>query len=482
MKQLQVVVVVVVVAFASSCGILNGVTEGKLRSPLAGVFEGEVEAPPPAVFPADGTRTNVFSFDACPATVEGDGWQRSGVQRRVRYTGVTMMIRALSVVVVGVGLSACGILNGVTGGEFRSPLAGIFNDDELVPTGCDEDCEAEGLVCDDDSGDCEDCVVDEDCPDTDLCEDNECEALLVGCDGAASCEAPTPFCVDSFCRQCLSNGECDDPTPICNAEGFCEAPVIGPGCTFTTDCSAGQTCGTGGQCITEFVGCPATPNDAVSGNPLQIDGVNVGPGSTYFVPAGGIIATLVLLHDILGGNDRWNGAPLCDLVDAGYVVVNLQDTSVEATVAALEFLNGRYSTAHEHAALAAASSATEVPALLVDAVNDPEALPKRYILLSVGDYTGTPAALDSSLDARPVLFQTVAGDDQCGAASLIDCVSAQDTFKSTNSSWQFGVYPASGHGCDLLTNNFTAADQDTDGTPDGPSSQDRAQQFLLDTF
>jgi hypothetical protein len=387
------------------------------------------------------------------------------------------MIRALLASVVLALSTSCGILNFAT--DFRSPfILGEGEGEPEPPDACGGACENTSTVCDGDSGTCVKCLESGDCPGLfDFCDENECKAPEQPCFQDGDCFASgLDFCVNDLCVQCRNDADCGDPTPICGADGFCFGDVVVTGCTSINDCTSGQFCSEDGNCQLETVGCPAGGDaDAVEGgNPLLLP-IEFNEGAVYFVPEGGISATLVVLHDILGDNSRWNGVPLCQLLEAGHVVVNMQNTSADAAAHALEFLFNRYSTAHQNAALVAASSATEVVTQIEAQVNLSEHLPKRFILLSVGDYTGQPADVNSALLAMgspPTLFMTVAGDNQCGQ----DCVAAQGEFDvAANSDWEFGVYPGTGHGCDLLTTNLDANDASA-------PSQQRAQDFLAATF
>jgi hypothetical protein len=102
----------------------------------------------------------------------------------------------------------------------------------------DKDCG--DLLCDESDGSCVECLVDQDCDDVAICEDNVCVPEEPECTIDADCVEG--FCepVSQSCVECLSDLDCtDNGTPLCGETFSCVQ------CLDDTDCVDNQTCQVG---------------------------------------------------------------------------------------------------------------------------------------------------------------------------------------------------------------------------------------------
>ena len=112
-------------------------------------------------------------------------------------------------------------------------------DGECVDMGnctSDADCQAPLDRCRTATGECVQCLGDDDCTRAEHCVAYTCRE---GCASDADCGEPTPFCdlATEVCAECLSDGHCADGE-VCN-EGACGPP---PTCEQDDDCARGEIC------------------------------------------------------------------------------------------------------------------------------------------------------------------------------------------------------------------------------------------------
>ncbi|MCP4647431.1 MAG: DUF11 domain-containing protein [bacterium] len=119
------------------------------------------------------------------------------------------------------------------------PEGEICLDDECVPDECetDEDCPPEEVCLD---GECVECEDDSDCPEGEICEENEC--VPDECETDEDCP-PEEVCLDGECVDCIEDEDCP-PGEICTEENECVE------CEDDSDCPEDMVC-EDGECEEE---------------------------------------------------------------------------------------------------------------------------------------------------------------------------------------------------------------------------------------
>ena len=138
--------------------------------------------------------------------------------------------------------------------------------------GCvnDKQCQAQGMVCDEEKHSCVPCVVDSDCKDpklpqcmNDVCTTCNDESACEGRDGLSHCDKGTGSATKGQCVECLAHSDCKNPEPQCNSKRKCvpcadtdEACVGRDGAEV---CDTDDWSDTHGQCVqctgTKYAAC-----------------------------------------------------------------------------------------------------------------------------------------------------------------------------------------------------------------------------------
>ncbi len=170
---------------------------------------------------------------------------------------------------------AAGAMNMSPGGASNLGGAGGLSEmnEEFVgeePCESDKECTSMGFLCDSDRRVCAECITNDDCGESGVCEFGSCTELTT-CDNSLNCstdqvcvEPPNSdsgvcqecgddvdcldggTCVGGECRvSCESDNECTDAGMLCDPDaGLCTT------CIEHDDCDSGDVCAPGGECVT----------------------------------------------------------------------------------------------------------------------------------------------------------------------------------------------------------------------------------------